>query len=108
MNTTNDLLDKSCSTNPKAKKTQNRISRLQVPVKDPPKSKCLCYSRLPNEYAHPPPGSAEREWNEGSLEAMVSMEHAARRRGDPWSGNGAEPGSDGNSNKLAILTEERI
>ena len=35
------------------------------------------------------PRPAEGEWNEGSLEAMVSMEHAARRRGDPWSGNGA-------------------
>ena len=39
------------------------------------------------------PRPAEREWNEGSLEAMVSMEHAARRRGDPWSENGAGLGA---------------
>ena len=41
MNTTNDLLDKSCSTNPKAKRTQNRISWLQVPMKDLSKKQVL-------------------------------------------------------------------
>ena len=41
------------------------------------------------------PRSAERERNEGSLEATASMAHAARRRGDPCSGSGADLGKRG-------------
>lgn len=41
------------------------------------------------------PRSAERERNEGSLEATASMEHAARRRGDPCSGSEADLGKRG-------------
>ena len=38
---------------------------------------------------HHPPGRRSVSGTWGSLEATVSMAHAARRRGDPWSGSGA-------------------
>lgn len=57
----------------------------------------LCRTICSSMYIHRlhihTPRPAERERNEGSLEAMVSMEHAARRRGDPWIRNGAGPGA---------------
>ena len=38
---------------------------------------------------HHPPGRRSVSGTWGSFEATVSMAHAARRRGDPWSGSGA-------------------
>ena len=66
-----------------------------------PKRNYWCYSRLhalihdrnilyiQRVYMHHPPGRRSVSGTWGSLEATVSMAHAARRRGDPWSGSGA-------------------
>ena len=65
-----------------------------------PKRNYWCYSRLhalihdqnvlyiQRVYMHHPPGRRSVSGTWGSLEATVSMAHAARRRGDPWSGSG--------------------
>ena len=66
-----------------------------------PKRNYWCYSRLhalihdqnvlyiQRVYMHHPPGRRSVSGTWGSLEATVSMAHASRRRGDPWSGSGA-------------------
>ena len=66
-----------------------------------PKRNYWCYSRLhalihernvlymQRVYMHIPPGRRSVSGTWGSLEATVSMAHASRRRGDPWSGSGA-------------------
>ena len=49
------------------------------------------------------PGRRSVSGTWGSLEATVSMAHAARRRGDPWSGSGAGLGSHLQVNKKPRL-----
>ena len=74
-----------------------------------PKRNYWCYSRLhalihdqnilyiQRMYMHYPPGRRSVSGTWGSLEATVSMAHAARRRGDPWSGSGASLGGNVNT-----------
>ena len=50
---------------------------------------------------HHPPGRRSVSGTWGSLEATVSMAHAARRRGDPWSGSGASLGERSKINEKA-------
>ena len=51
---------------------------------------------------HHPPGQRSVSGTWGSLEATVSMAHAARRRGDPWSGSGAGLGEPFTSKQKAV------